>query len=97
MKKQDVKTIQTTLRLMRFKKGCSDEIQLYIDEQIKELMLDPEIGFLQKGDLKGIRAHTFEYKKKEYNILYSFARLCLRLLQIGTQENYSRVLRQLLR
>ncbi len=46
---------------LKFKKKSSGKLQLEIDDHVKKIIENPEMGELKKGDLKGIRIHKFTY------------------------------------
>lgn len=73
---------------LRFKKKANKSIQLEIDEQVKKIIENPEIGNLKKGDLRGIRVHKFKIKKQLYLISSEVTGETLNLYVIGTHENF---------
>lgn len=81
---------------IRFKKKATKNIQLEIDEQVKKILENPEIGELKKGDLRGIRVHKFKFKNQLYLISYELNGETLNLYVIGTHENFYDRLKNLL-
>ncbi len=81
---------------LRFKKKSNKNIQLEIDEQIKMILENPEIGELKKGDLRGIRVHKFKIKSQLYLISYEVTGETLNLYMIGPHENFYDRLKNLL-
>lgn len=81
---------------LRFKKKSNRNIQLEIDEQVKKIIENPEIGELKKGDLRGIRVHKFKFKSQLYLISYEITGETLNLYVIGTHENFYDRLKNLL-
>ncbi|MDD2715297.1 MAG: type II toxin-antitoxin system RelE/ParE family toxin [Candidatus Wallbacteria bacterium] len=79
----------------RFKKKAPKNLQLEIDEQVKKIMQNPEIGDLKKGELKGIRVHKFTYKTQLYLLSYEIIKDNLNLYMIGTHENFYKRLKNL--
>ena len=73
---------------LRFKKKSNKNIQLEIDEQVKKILENPEIGELKKGDLRGIRVHKFKIKSQLYLISYEVTGETLNLYVIGPHENF---------
>lgn len=81
---------------LRFKKKSNKNIQLEIDENVKKILENPEIGELKKGDLRGIRVHKFKFKSRLYLISYEVTGETLNLYVIGTHENFYDRLKNLL-
>ncbi len=81
---------------IRFKKKAHKNLQLEMDEQVKKILENPEIGELKKGDLRGIRVHKFNFKSQLYLISYEVTVETLYLYVIGTHENFYQRLKNLL-
>lgn len=81
---------------IRFKKKSNKNLQLEIDEQVKKILENPEIGELKKGDLQGIRVHKFNFKSQLYLLSYEVIGQNLHLYVIGTHENFYQRLKNLL-
>jgi len=81
---------------IRFKKKSNKNLQLEIDEQVKKILENPEIGELKKGDLQGIRVHKFNFKSQLYLVSYEVIGHNLHLYVIGTHENFYQRLKNLL-
>jgi len=81
---------------IRFKKKSNKNLQLEIDEQVKRILENPEIGELKKGDLQGIRVHKFNFKSQLYLVSYEVIGQSLHLYVIGTHENFYQRLKNLL-
>ncbi len=88
--------ISVSNSFLRFKKKSNKNIQLEIDEQVKKILENPEIGELKKGDLRGIRVHKFKIKSQLYLISYEVTGETLNLYVIGTHENFYDRLKNLL-
>lgn len=88
--------ISVSNTFLRFKKKSNKNIQLEIDEQVKKILENPEIGELKKGDLRGIRVHKFKIKSQLYLISYEVTGETLNLYVIGTHENFYDRLKNLL-
>ena len=80
---------------IRFKKKAHKN-QLEMDEQVKKILENPEIGELKKGDLRGIRVYKFNFKSQLYLISYEVTGETLYLYVIGTHENFYQRLKNLL-
>lgn len=81
---------------LRFKKKANKNLQLEIDNQVKKIIENPEIGELKKGDLKGIRVYKFTFKSQQYLVSYELVGEILNLYVIGTHENFYQRLKNLL-
>jgi len=85
----EVKVFETR----RFEKalGKLPEAQLkVVEDEIENIIEDPEIGELKKGDLSHLRVHKFKMNKNQVLLGYSWfeEKLELYLLQIGPHENF---------
>lgn len=81
---------------IRFKKKAPKNLQLEIDEQVKRLLENPEIGETKKGDLRGIRVHKFNFKSHLYLISYEVIGQTTNLYVIGPHERFYQRLKNLL-
>ena len=81
---------------MKFKKKSPVALQIEMDNQIKQIMENPALGYLKKGALQGIRVHKFKYKTQLYLLSYEIKNDTLCLYLIGTHENYYKKLQKFL-
>ena len=67
-----------------------------LDEAIKRLMLDPEMGEKKRGDLGYLRVFKFQMAKQLTLLAYSYENgsVILELLMLGTHENFYRDLKR---
>ena len=67
-----------------------------LDEAIKRLMLDPEMGEKKRGDLGYLRVLKFQMAKQLTLLAYSYENgsVTLELLMLGTHENFYRDLKR---
>ena len=65
-----------------------------LDEEIKEIVNNPEIGIEKKGDLRGIFVHKFKSKSSQYLLSYRFSEDEIELIMLGPHENYYRNLKK---
>lgn len=67
-----------------------------LDEAIKRLMLDPEMGEKKRGDLGYLRVLKFQMAKQLTLLAYSYENgsVILELLMLGTHENFYRDLKR---
>ena len=92
-----MKNLVTSNHFLKFKKRSSKKLQLEIDEQIKGIVENPEIGELKKGDLQGIRVLKFKWNKQQYLLSYMVVDETLQLFTIGSHENYYKKLKRFLK
>ncbi|MDX2073518.1 MAG: type II toxin-antitoxin system RelE/ParE family toxin [Alphaproteobacteria bacterium] len=68
----------------------------YAEKAIQDIMHNPSIGVAKKGDLDGVRVYKF-YMLKQLTLLsytYTHERLTLRLISLGSHENFYRDLKK---
>jgi len=68
--------------------------KLLLDQQIKRIVEDPNIGTEKKGDLRGIFIHKFKIKTIQYLLAYRIVDENLELITIGPHQNYYRDLKK---
>lgn len=63
-----------------------------LDEAVKELMADTDLGEQKKGDLAFLRVYKFKMNKQLTLLGYSFdeGTLVLELMALGSHENFYR-------
>lgn len=65
-----------------------------LDDEIKEIIRNPEIGTEKKGDLRGVFVHKFKIKSFQYLLSYRFTENELELIMLGPHGNYYRDLKK---
>ncbi|MEN8141912.1 MAG: type II toxin-antitoxin system RelE/ParE family toxin [Thermodesulfobacteriota bacterium] len=68
--------------------------KIALDNEIKKIIGDPEIGVEKKGDLRGIFVHKFKIQANKYLLSYRFSQSSLELIMLGPHENYYRELKK---
>jgi ParE-like toxin of type II bacterial toxin-antitoxin system len=91
-----MKNIIVSNHFLKFKKKSPKKLQLEIDNEVKNIINNPEIGELKKGDLKATRAHKFKFKAQLYLLSYEAKGNTLFLYLIDTHENYYKQLKRYL-
>ena len=81
---------------LKFKKKSSKKLQLEIDNQIKKIVNNPEIGEIKKGDLTGIRIHKFNASSQLLLLSYEYVKDVLYLYTIGSHKNFYKKLKRFL-
>ena len=67
-----------------------------LDDAVKTILDDPEVGDLKIGDLSGIRVYKYKHKVQQYLLAYQVkdGGLILSLIALGTHENFYRDLKK---
>jgi len=63
-----------------------------LDEEIRKIAQNMEIGQEKRGALKGIRVHKFHIEKQLFLLAYEYETDVLNLIIVGSHENYYRSL-----
>ena len=63
-----------------------------LDEEIRKIVQNKEIGQEKRGALKGIRVHKFHIEKQLFLLAYEYETDVLKLIIVGSHENYYRSL-----
>ncbi|MBN1291259.1 MAG: type II toxin-antitoxin system RelE/ParE family toxin [Candidatus Latescibacteria bacterium] len=87
-----MKILQSPLFARTVKKFHKNQKSV-LDEVIKKILIDPQIGVEKKGDLKGIYVHKFKINNTLYLLSYRIEHDTLELITIGPHENYYRNLK----
>jgi len=61
-----------------------------LDEEIRKIVENPEIGQEKRGALKGVRVHKFHIEKQLFLLAYGLEADVLQLIMTGSHENYYR-------
>ncbi|MBF0329456.1 MAG: type II toxin-antitoxin system RelE/ParE family toxin [Nitrospirae bacterium] len=81
---------------LKFKKKSPARLQVEIDKKVKEILQNPEIGELKRGDLKGIRVYKFKHETQLLLMSYEYSENALYLYTIGSHENFYKKLKEYL-
>jgi mRNA interferase RelE/StbE len=63
-----------------------------LDEAVKAIMANPDIGDLKKGDLQGIRVYKYKVGKNLVLLAYEIEGSTLYLYSFGSHQNFYREL-----
>ena len=90
-----MKILQSNLFIKAVKKLHKSEKEL-LDEVIKTLIAQPEIGDLKTGDLNCVRVYKFKVNINQMLLAYRYQKetLVLMLLAYDTHENFYRDLKK---
>ncbi|MBA7469741.1 hypothetical protein ES707_05014 [subsurface metagenome] len=61
-----------------------------LDEEIRKIVKNQEIGQEKRGTLKGVRVHKFHIEKQLFLLAYELEEDILKLIMVGSHENYYR-------
>jgi mRNA interferase RelE/StbE len=64
-----------------------------LDEEVRKIISNPEIGQEKKGDPQGIRVHKYRFNRHELLLAYSANKDEILLITVGSHENYYRDLK----
>jgi hypothetical protein len=67
-----------------------------LDKAVREIIANPLIGEIKKGDLQNIRVYKFRMFNQEYLLAYILSETIISLLSMGTHENFYRDLKKTL-
>lgn len=77
-------------------KKLSQQEKKALDDQVRKIAAEPDIGDEKKGDLSGVSVHKFKINAIQYLIAYRHINESLELIMIGPHENYYRDLKNYL-
>jgi addiction module RelE/StbE family toxin len=87
--------ILTTPTFDRVAKKLHRKQKADLDTAVAKISDDPEIGEDKVGDLAGVRVFKFRISKQEYLLSYRVVdEDCIKLLALGSHENYYRDLKR---
>lgn len=66
-----------------------------LDEAVREIMGNPDVGEMKVGDLAGVQVFKYKYSSQLYLLAYKYIEdeLVLNLIKQGTHENFYRDLK----
>lgn len=88
-----MKVIQSPI-FKRTVKKFDKKLKRILDDEIRKIVKNPELGNEKKGDLVGVRVHKFKVKNQQYLLSYRGSENLLELITIGSHENYYRDLKR---
>ena len=68
--------------------------QALVDDAVREIVANPEIGEAKKGDLAGVYVRKFALNRQQMLLAYEWDSKSRVLLLLGTHENFYRDLKQ---
>jgi mRNA-degrading endonuclease YafQ of YafQ-DinJ toxin-antitoxin module len=87
--------IQQTKRFQKAVKKLHSNQKQDLDNAIRGLMQQPDMGEMKKGDLAGVRVYKFKMQNQLTLIAYRIIDEvpCLLMLSLGSHENFYRDLK----
>ncbi len=82
-----MKIIQSGIFKRKVKRLKKEE-KLQLDEAIRAILKNPNIGDEKKGDLQHVHVSKFQLNTISYLITYRFSEETLELIMLGPHENY---------
>ncbi len=86
---------QSPLFSRQKKKLYKKQIEV-LDDEIRKIIKNPEIGEAKKGDLKGVWVHRFKMGPQLFLLAYEWTPKAIYLLAINTHEGFYRHLKRYL-
>jgi len=85
-----MKVLQSRSFAKRAKRFRKQEKQV-LDQQVRAILNNPEIGQEKRGELRGVFMHKFKMHATQYLLAYRIKEnKILELIMIGPHENYYR-------
>ena len=68
--------------------------QAVVDDAVRQIIADPDIGEAKKGDLAGVHVHKFALNRQQMLLAYEWDPGRRVLLLLGSHENFYRDLKR---
>jgi len=75
-------------RFKKYVKKLPRHLQQVILDEVEDVLADPDIGELKRGDLAGFRVHKFTMNRQLTLMAYKAENDLLLLYQVGPHENF---------
>ena len=89
----DVAVLQMPAFKRVYKKLASSH-QAVVDDAVRTIVANPEIGEAKKGDLAGVYVHKFPLSRQQMLLAYEWDPKTRVLLLLGSHENFYRDLKR---
>lgn len=76
------------LPFRKFVRKQSRPFQLAIEDEVENILNEPDIGEAKKGDLSGFKVHKFNFKGYQFLIAYLSEKNNIILYMIGSHEDF---------
>ena len=84
-------------RFKKYVKKLPRHLQQVILDEVEDVLADPDIGELKRGDLAGFRVHKFTMNRQLTLMAYKAENDLLLLYQVGPHENFYNNLKRYLK
>ena len=87
----------TVLQMPAFKrvyKKLAAGQQAVVDDAVRVIVAEPEVGEAKKGDLAGVHVHKFPLNRQQMLLAYEWDPKTRVLLLLGSHENFYRDLKR---
>ena len=75
-------------KFKKYVKKLSRPFQQVILDEVEDILANPDVGELKKGDLAGFRVHKFTLNRQLTLMAYQVENDFLVLYQVGPHENF---------
>lgn len=85
-------TVKQSNSFKKTVKNLPKQHKAILDEEVRKLVNNPDLGERKKGDLDFLRVHKFKLLNQEVLLCYMYEEdeIILTLLKLGTHENFYR-------
>lgn len=92
------RTVVQAPRFGKAKRRLPAQVQLLVDDDVRDLMHDPSSGEPKAGALRGVRVVKFKVVTQQLLLAYQFdaKRNVIEVLDVGPHENFYRELQKYL-
>jgi mRNA-degrading endonuclease RelE of RelBE toxin-antitoxin system len=84
-------------RFKKYVKKLPRQFQQIVLDTVEEILSDPKVGQLKRGDLEGFRVHNFMMGRQLTLLAYKVENDSLVLYQVGPHENFYKNLKRYLK
>lgn len=90
-------TIKQSNSFKKTIKKLPKQYKAILDDEVRKLAKNPELGERKKGDLDFLRVHKFKFSSQEVLLGYMYEEnaVVLTLLKLGAHENFYRDIKNL--
>ena len=81
-------------RFKKYVKKLPHHFQQVILDAVENILANPDLGTLKKGDLEGFRVHTFTMVRQLILMAYKVENDAIVLYQVGPHENFYKNLKK---
>ena len=89
----DIEVLQMPAFKRVYKKLVASH-QVVVDDAVRTIVANPEIGEAKKGDLAGVYVHKFPLNRQQMLLAYEWDPKTRVLLLLGSHENFYRDLKR---